>query len=366
MNTLQSWLEYTLFGVPFSQIGMAVLCVIGGFILRMILSGVLRVVLHHTKKTNTEWDDIIIGAMAGPLGAVCVIFGIWIGLKFLPIPVEPYNVAKLLNALLKAASEVVVVWFALRLNDRGGRHAFEKALASGSPVADFVPIARKTVKVFLIIVSVLIIVHELGYSVTSLIAGLGLGGLAIGLAAKDTLANFFGSVVIFVDRPFAKGDWIKVGDVEGVVEEISVRVTRIRTFTDSLITMPNSLLTTTAITNFTRMRKRRIRLVLQAKYGTTAQQIETASQRIRTLIETDSRFHHDGYSVAFHEMGAYSLNLLVQCYTVTTDWNEYLKVQQELMLAIMRIFTDLSIEFAYPTQTILTEAVNDSSTSSRA
>ncbi|RPH92531.1 mechanosensitive ion channel family protein [candidate division KSB1 bacterium] len=346
-------LNYTFLNVPLSQIGLAVLCIIGGFVLRIILGGVLRWVLRHTKKTDTEWDDIIIGAMTGPLGAMCVILGIWVGLKFLPIPTEPFNVARLLNALLKAASEVVVVWFALRLNELGGRHAFTKAVATGSPVADFVPIARKTVRVFLFIIALLIVIHELGYSVTSLIAGLGLGGLVIGLAAKDTLANFFGSIVIFVDRPFAKGDWIQVGSVEGVVEEISVRVTRIRTFTDSLITMPNSLLTTTAITNFTRMRKRRIRLVLQATYHTTSRQIEEATQKIRALIEADERFHHDSYVVAFHELSVYSLNLLVHCYTVTTDWKEYLKVQQDLMLAIMKIFEETGIEFAYPTQTII-------------
>jgi MscS family membrane protein len=346
-------LNYTFLNVPLSQIWLALLCIIGGFVLRLILGGLSRWILRHTKKTDTEWDDIIFGAISAPLGGMCIVLGIWVGLQFLPIPTEPYNVVKLLHALLKAASEIIVVWFVLRLNERAGRHSHEKAITSGSPVADFVPLARKAMRAFLIIIALLIVIHELGYSVTSLIAGLGLGGLVIGLAAKDTLANFFGSIVIFVDRPFTKGDWIKVGEVEGVVEEIRVRVTRIRTFTDSLITMPNSLLTTTAITNFTRMRKRRIRLVLQVTYGTSAAQIEEAIARTRALIESDDRIHHDSYQVAFQELGTYSMSILVHCYTVTTEWREYLAVQQDLMLKIMRIFEEIGIAFAYPTQTIV-------------
>jgi MscS family membrane protein len=353
MTTFFHFLKYTFLGVNVDQLLLALACIVGGFVLRWLLMAVLRWMLKHAEKTQTAADDILIGALSAPLGALCVVLGLWIGLKFLPIPTEPYDGQHLIAALLKAALKVLAVWFLLRLNERGGRHAHEKALATNSPVADFVPLARKTIRVFLVFVAVLVVVQELGYSVTSLIAGLGLGGLAIGLAAKDTLANFFGSVVIFVDRPFARGDWIKIGEIEGIVEDISVRITRVRTFADSLITVPNALFTTTAINNFTRMRKRRIRVVLPVSFDATPTQLEELISRLRSLIVADPRLDVQDVTVALQELGTYSLNVLVICFVLTTDYQEFMKTQQDLLLAIMKLFAELKLDFAYPTQTLV-------------
>jgi MscS family membrane protein len=345
-------LEYTFLGIPLSQIGLSLLCIAGGFVLRIVIRGFIRILLHHAQKTDTAIDDVVLASLAGPLGAMCIVLGLWSAVELLPIPTQPVNVYHFLHAMLKAATEVIAIWFVLRLNERGARHAHEKALATQSPLADFVPLARKSVRVILIIVGGLVVVQELGYSVTSLIAGLGLGGLAIGLAAKDTLANFFGSVVIFVDRPFQRGDWITVGQQEGIVEDISVRVTRIRTFQDSLVTLPNALLTTTSITNWTRMRKRRIRLVLPLDLTTSAEQIETAGAKIRALILKDERLQHDDLTVALQEFGAGSLNVLVVCYTVTADYDAYVATQQALMLAMLRVLKELKIALSSPVQPV--------------
>jgi MscS family membrane protein len=353
MTTFLNLLKYTCFGFNVDQLLLALACIVGGFVLRWLFMLVLRWMLKHAENTATAADDIIIGALSAPLGALCIVLGIWVGLKFLPIPTEPYDAQHLIGALLKAALKVLAVWFLLRLNERGGRRAHERAMATNSPVADVVPLARKTIRVLLILVAGLIVLQELGYSVTSLIAGLGLGGLAIGLAARDTLANFFGGVAIFVDRPFARGNWIKIGEVEGIVEDIGVRVTRVRTFQDSLITLPNAMFTTTAINNFTRMRKRRIRLVVSVTYDATPAQLEAAVTRLQKLIVDDKRFDAQDITVALQELSTYSLNILVVCFVLTTDYQKFMQAQQELLLAIMKLLAELKLELAYPTQTLL-------------
>lgn len=344
--------ERTFLGIGLGQYGVALFCVAAGFVLRAILLISLRWLLNKSTRTKTTIDDIIIGASSAPLGALAVVLGIWAAVAVLPVPSEPLDIDRFVQTLFRAATIGIVFWWLIRLNDRIGLRAHEKALASDSPLADFAPLARRSLRVFLAIIGLLLIVQELGYSVTSLVAGLGLGGLAVGLAAKDTLANFFGSVVIFVDRPFARGDWIVVGDQEGVVEDIGVRVTRLRTFANSLITIPNAQLTTSAITNWSRMGKRRIDTTIGITYDTPPAKVEAAIRAVEQIILSDDRLHHDFFMVKLTDLADYSLNIRIYCFTVTIAWAEHLTVRQELLLKIMRAFAELGISFAFPTQTV--------------
>ncbi|MBU0509981.1 mechanosensitive ion channel family protein [bacterium] len=352
MEQLLLMLKSTVLGLTVGQILLALLFVLSGFIARAVILAVFRWLLRRTTATRTQIDDILIEALSAPAGAVCVVGGIWAAIAILPVPREPVDIARFVDAFFRSITIVIATWFTIRLNDRVTRRAHEKAVASDSPLADFVPLLRKTIQVFLVIIGCLLIVQELGYSVGSLIAGLGIGGLAVGLAARDTLANFFGSIVIFVDRPFTRGDWIVVGDQEGIVEDIGVRVTRIRTFANSLITIPNAQLTTTAITNWSRMVKRRINLTIGVTYSTSPETIEAAIRRVEQIILDDDRIHSDFFFVKFVDFAAYSLNIQVYCFTVTTAWIEHLTARQELLLKIMRAFREMGIEFAFPTQTI--------------
>ncbi len=345
-------LERTFLGMTVGELLLALLFIAGGFIVRSVLLWVFRWLAKRTAATRTTIDDILVESLSSPAGALSVVVGVWAAISILPIPKEPVDLERFAEAFFKSVTIVVAIWFALRLNQRITDRAHERAVESDSPLADFMPLLQKTLRVFLIIIGGLLIVQELGYSVGSLIAGLGIGGLAVGLAAKDTLANFFGSMVIFVDRPFTRGDWIEVGSTEGTVEEIGIRVTRIRTFANSLITIPNSQLTTTAITNWSRMHKRRINITIGVTYSTTADQIEAAVHKIEEIILADPQIHHDFFMVKFTNFSAYSLDIFVYCFTVTTAWAEHLTVRQEFLLKIMRAFREMDISFAFPTQTI--------------
>ena len=203
------------------------------------------------------------------------------------------------------------------------------------------------------ILAVLIALQNLGYSVASLLAGIGIGGAALAFAAKDTLANFFGSLVIFVDKPFTIGDWVKVGAIEGTVEEVSLRVTRVRTFERSLITIPNQDLTTKPIENFTRMEKRRIKFEIGLTYDTSTPKLELGIARIREFVAADSGIHKDGVIVNFTKFESSSLIIMVQCFTVSTDYAEYMQVRHRLLVNIKDEFEKLGIKFAFANQTMI-------------
>ncbi len=351
MKDISYYLSHTFFGIEASDWLLALACLAGGYVLRVVCMAVLRRIVHLTAKTETSVDDILIEAISKPVSALCFVLGLWAAYEVLPLSNRLPELHHLVRALIKAATVWIAIWFFLRLIDRSAAHMREKAVENRSPMLEFVPLFRRTAKIVFVLIGVVIIFQELGYSVTSLVAGLGLGGLALGLAAKDTLANFFGSVVVFVDRPFVIGDWIKIGEHEGIVEDISIRVTRIRTFTDQLITVPNSQLTTTAITNNSAMRKRRVKFTLEIPYDTPPGKVEQAVLAIRKLILADSRFHPDPV-VAMNEIGTYSLNILVVCFTMSTNYQDMMTAQQDLMLAVVRSLQELDIVFAYPTQTM--------------
>ncbi len=350
LATLQS---KEFLGITLDQYSIAFLAILGGFLLRWILVSLITHAERRAESTTTTFDELILNALGKPVGWICVLAGLWAAFVYLPLPKEPVDVDKFVRALLQAVSVIFAVWFLLRLTDGVTTYLRGKAAESESKLDDqLVPIARNTAKTFFVVIGVVVIAQDLGYSVTSLLAGLGLGGMAIALASKDTLSNLFGSLVIFIDRPFHVGDWIEMGNLEGTVEEVGLRVTRIRTFANSLITLPNAQLTTSSINNWSRMKKRRIKMTVGLTYDTTPEQMKQAVEKIREIIREDPDIHNDFFLVNFHEFGAYSLDIFIYCFTVTTVWAEYLQARQELLLKIMQAVNEMGLEFAFPTQTL--------------
>lgn len=353
MENLNDILQYELMDIKISTYLYSFLCILGSFMLKWFLSLVLWRLESAAKKTRTGLDDLVLSSLSQPLGWACVLAGIYFATTFLPLPAEPVDVRRFVNAFLKSASIALTIWFLVLIVDGLMDRWAARAAETDTRLDDqLVPILRGSTKTFLIIIGVVLFLQNMGYSVSSLLAGLGLGGMAIALASKDVLANLFGSVVIFVDKPFQVGDWIEMGDVEGTVEEVNIRVTRIRTFANSLITVPNSSFTTTSINNWSRMRKRRIMMTIGVTYDTPAEKLEAAVQSIRDIITEDDNILNDFFLVTFNEFGPSSLNILVYCFTATTVWGDYLQAKQDFMLKVMREFEKLDVDFAFPTQTL--------------
>jgi MscS family membrane protein len=221
------------------------------------------------------------------------------------------------------------------------------------------PFVNKGIKVIVVIVGITVIAKEWRYDLGALLTGLGLGGLAFALAAQETLANMFGGMTIMLDKPFSVGDWILTPDVEGTVEDIGFRSTRIRTFAHALVTVPNSTLAKSAITNWSRMGKRRITFNLRIKYQTTAEKMDKLLQRTRELLTNHPEIHPQTIFVFFDKFGENSYELFFYFFTITTTWKKYLEVKEDVNLKIMQILDELEIEIALPSTSVYIENEKD-------
>lgn len=357
MQDISTLFESLFLGIKVSDYGLAFACILGGYVLRLITMAIIRRLVRLSEKTDNMYDDIIIEAVRKPVASFCLLLGIWGAMYVLPLPEEPVDVQKFVNKFLMAVSIVLIVWLGIRISNGFGRYFEGRAREATSPMAGFIPVGRKSINMFLVIIGALLVVQNLGYSITSLLAGVGIGGMAMAFAARDTLANLFGSLVVFIDRPFHVGDWVKINDMEGTVEELGLRVTRIRTFENTQITLPNSTLTTTSVENWTRRAKRRIKIAIGVTYNTPSDKLKAAVATIRELILNDDRFHHDTVLVYFNEFNAYSLDILVYCFTKTVVWQEHLEIREDFLMKIKTEFEKLGVEFAFPTQSLYVESM---------
>jgi len=231
--------------------------------------------------------------------------------------------------------------------------AMEIAESRGSGVHGFVPLIQKAARTFLIIIAVIIVAQNMGYSVSSLLAGLGIGGLAVALAAQETLGNFFGSVSLVADRPFRVGDWIQVGSkVDGDVEEIGLRSTKVRTWSKSLMSIPNKVLANEIIENWSKMPKRRVKQYIGVTYNTPADAMHELVEDIKQLLKEDEGVQQDFILVNFTDFGESSLQILVYYFTSTTAWLAHMDIRQRINIKIMKAVEARGASMAFPTRSL--------------
>ena len=213
--------------------------------------------------------------------------------------------------------------------------------------------ASRAMRIFIVIVGSLTVLATIGVNVTGLIGGLAVGGIAISMAATDTVANFIGTFNILTDKPYKVGDWISVGsEIDGTVEEIGFRSTKVRTFGKTLLTVPNGSINKANINNWSRMPKRRVKMTIGVTYDTTPAQMRQLLERIKTLLREDEGVDQEYMLVQFTDFGPSSLDIFLYYFTKSTVWEEYLDVRQRMNLKIMDALEEMKLEFAFPTQTI--------------
>ncbi|NND70463.1 MAG: mechanosensitive ion channel family protein [Rhodothermales bacterium] len=345
--------QEVLWGADLWRFAVALVLIFAGFLSRRILVAIFGGILKkQAGSTEVHWDDDLVELCAGPLALVAQI-GIWYAAaRVLELPTEPADVQQIVFQGLLIALAVAVTWLFFRLLDVAAGALARVSDNTDSKLDDqLVPLLRKTLKVFVSIIIVVMVIQNLGYSVTSIIASLGIGGLALALAAKDAVANFFGSLIVFTDQPFHVGDWIEVNDVSGIVEEVGFRTTIVRTFEKSVASVPNQTFTSNTIVNHSRRPVRRIKMVIGLTYDATPDQINSFCDEVKKLISGNPSFD-EGHYVYFESFGDSSLNVLVQCFIKTTDFVEYMSAKEKMMLDIMRIVERLGLEIAFPTQTV--------------
>ena len=263
---------------------------------------------------------------------------------------------KVVNNFYLAIVVYLIAWLFFVLIESFSLFMQEWSERRQSPVDDQLAIIiRKSLKVLTGVLAVLFLVQNLGYSVSGLVASLGLGGLTVALAAKDTVSNFFGSIIIIVDSPFKVGDWIKTGNVEGVVEEIGFRSTKVRTFEKSLVSVPNFSIANQSVENYSLRDRRRICFSLAIEYRTSVEKIEVALNKVRELISENKNIHDDFFLVNLNRLADSALEIFVYCFAATSVWKEYLEIQEALYLDILRMLDMEGISVAFPSQSLYIE-----------
>jgi MscS family membrane protein len=342
--------ETELFGEPlWKYIASAIFLVLAFLSARLVDWLVCGRLKKWTAKTATQIDDLLLEVIHGPIKIVSIVLFLHVGLRVFEWSpwVEDYLgkglrivVAWSLTYMVLKAVDLLVEYWRRRLPTEEDK-AFNE---------QFLPIIRKSLKVFIIIVAVLLVSQNLGLNITSVLASLSIGGLALGLAAQDTIANLFGAVAIFIDKPFRIGDRIRLDSVDGVVEAIGLRSTRVRNLDGHLITIPNKTMGGATITNVSRRPTIRTELNLGLTYDTPPDKVK----RALLILEEIYRSHpmtHDLW-VSFNKFGDSSLNIMVVHWWNGTDMKAYLAGMQQLNLAIMQRFGAEKIEMAFPTQTL--------------
>lgn len=312
----------------------------------------------QAEKTKTELDDNIIIAIKSPIQKVIYCGGIYFAVVSLGLDKVLQSQA---NNIFRIVFVSIVAWLCFRLIDVFSNYMHRDVISGkkkDSPaIIHFLPLIKRTFKLIVGLVALVIVMQQMGYSATSLLTGLGITGLAFGFAAKETIANVFGSFSVILDITYKVGDWIvadKVvdgADVQGIVEDISLRSTKIRAFDNTLIIIPNNIMGNATIKNVSKHKKRRIYEFIDITYDTPADKVEKAVDICRHIVANHPEME-DYFQIHLNKLGAHSLQIMFYVFTKTTDWGEYLRIRQELFLAIMREFEQLGVEFAFPTQTL--------------
>jgi MscS family membrane protein len=243
--------------------------------------------------------------------------------------------------------------FGWRFTDLAGDVLLHMAKRTDTKYDDIlIPLLRKTAKVFIIALGVIYGAQHLNVNIVPLVTGLGIGGLAFAFAAKDTIENFFGSVAVILDRPFEVGDWVVVEGVEGTVEEMGLRSTRIRTFYNSQVSMPNASLVRAKVDNYGRRTYRRWKTYIGVQYDTSPDQLQAFTEGIRELVRQHPYTRKDYYQVWCNGFGESSLNILLYVFFRVPDWATELRERERLFIDIVRLADKLGVQFAFPTRTL--------------
>jgi MscS family membrane protein len=309
-----------------------------------------RVTGRLAARSPVAVDARLLAAVRAPgrAAVALVVFAFGVLTLALSLPVLGF-----ITTLERAAAVLVAAWTALRVMDVFAAMVAERLAARGQTTAvAMVPIGGKAVKVFVLIFAVLATLQNIGVNVTGLLAGLGIGGLAIALAAQKTVENLFGGVTLIVDQPVRVGDFCRFGERVGTVEEVGLRSTRVRTLDRTLVSIPNAEFAGLQLENFARRDRIWLHATLGLRYETRPDQLRAVLERIGSLLREHPRVDPDPARIRFVGFGAYSLDCEIFAYIRTDDYGEFLAIREEILLAIMDAVEASGTAFAFPSQTI--------------
>lgn len=319
---------------------------------RLAVKAVFRITSHRlmSQEANARLRE----AFEKPLRLFVVLTGLYLAVQYL-LPAQS-GAAVWFSRVYRSAVLILSGWGLYQLSSRSSSLLAELGKRMGLDASSMlIPFLSKTLRTLIVVIAVALVGAEWGFSINGLAAGMGLGSLAVALAAKETLGNIFGGIVIIMEKPFQRGDWILTPSVEGIVDDITFRSTRIRTFADAVVTVPNATLAAQSITNWSRMRKRRITFTLDVALDTDRNKLAAAVARIEGILRESDKIDQQTLFVKFTEFRDNGLGILLYFFTKTTVWGEHLAVREEMNMRFLQVLEEEGIRLAHPIQRIYVE-----------
>jgi len=360
MELISNWVETLSAAIGLKPWAMTVfLIVLVALLLDFIQRRVMKRLETLVATTENPWDDALFKAARHPLSLLVWIIGISLAAQIIPTEGESQLLgAGLVIKIRQIGVLFAIAWFLVSFVKNIEENIIINARRDDREIDQTtVHALGRVVRITIVVTAMLIALDTLGFSISGLMAAGGIGGLAVGLAAKDMLANFFGGVTVFIDRPFSVGDWILIQDkgVEGVVENIGWRQTTIRKFDKRPIYIPNAIFTTASVENPSRMTHRRIYETIGLRYEDT-EQMEAITDTVRIMLSTHPDIdEQQTLMVHFNAFNASSVDFFIYCMTHTVNWQRYHAVKQDVLLKIEKIVAEHGAAIAYPTRTLKME-----------
>ena len=353
---LQNWIpKGSLFGIHFWQYTLFSLFTMVGFLVgrmcdQFFVSQIKK--FNERQKISVRLD--VLAKMRRPIVTLAIGLVLMIGTPQMMLPIQPSLV---LHFIYKTIISLSIVFLLSSIIDIICDIFTKKAEKTESKLDDqLIPLIRRASKLILWLFGGIFVLQNLNIEVTALLAFSSVSGVAIALASKDTVENLFGSIMVFVDQPFQIGDWVIIdGSIEGVVEEVGFRSTRIRSFANSLISVPNAKIAHCTVDNFGKRKYRRFKTTIGLRYDTTTEQMETYVQKIRDYLLQNPTIMNDGVYIYFRDLGAHSLDIMVYTFFEVPDWRAELEARELCLLQFMRIAEEVGVGFAFPTTTVEVE-----------
>ena len=332
-----------------------IIIAIGILVFFRIFSGTFSyMIIKIFKIKSKKAKEIKESAFFKPLKVFFIILGIYLAIVFLRTTLQINE--QVMDIVTKAFKIISVIEIAVGLaNSFTSKTILGKKLRKSlsdkmdDTVFEFV---LKITRVLIYIIAIFLVLAILEINLTGLVAGLGLGGVIVTLAAQDTAKNLFGGLVIFIDKPFVVGDWIQMDNYEGTIEDITFRTTRIRTFENALVNIPNAIIADASVTNWSKMEKRRYKTNLCVELDTPLEKLDLLKTRIEKMLQERESVYDDSIIVRFDQITDNGINILIYTYTNSVDYASYLKEVEDINVKIMKILNEENIELAYDTKTV--------------
>jgi len=352
----------SFFGMAAWQILAGALVILLFLVLRKVFAKfVIARIRSLTQRTKTDLDDKILDAIEEPLKLIPVALGFFFIVQWFALPPETAEIVLTLTQSLIA----VVMFWALYNIINPISSILEKLLASLTSKSEtlfaeeFINLIIKGLRIIIVAVGLIVVLSQWGINVLPLLTGLGIMGMAVAFAAKDTIENIFGGIKLLFDGTFKRGDWIMTPSIEGTVAEIGIATTKIRTFAKAMQSIPNRILAEEPITNWSRMTHRRVKMTIGVEYRTTSVQIENIIDRIRDYLSNNPDIADPPtvpQMVHLVEFGASSIDFSLYYFTKTKNWSDWRRIRHENMIEFIRIIEDEGAGFAFPSQSIYLES----------